>query len=114
MPPQSRHAYGPSGSHSTRKLAVQDCGGNYVLRRTHPDLILSHRIVGDSVTLAAEAPEASVDELAMDVIAADAVAFAAQEQVFDVHDLPGAITDEERTFIGEALEDSGLFTKVAS
>lgn len=101
------------GSHATRKLAASDRGGRYMLRRTHPDLVLTHRIVGDSVTLTAQAPEAPVDELAMDVVAAEAIAFATHEQVFDVGDLPGPITDEERTLIGEALEDSGLFTKVA-
>jgi hypothetical protein len=73
--------------------------------------MLNHRIVGDSVTLMAEAPESPVEELTVDVIAADAIAYAAKEPVFDVRDLPGRITDEERIFIGEALEDSGLFTK---
>lgn len=102
------------GSHSTRKLTPHDGGADYLLRRTHPDLMLSHRIVGDNVSLLAEAPQQTVEELAMDVVAAEAVAFAAKETVFDVRDLPGAITDDERTLIGEALEDSGLFTRQAS
>jgi hypothetical protein len=101
------------GSHSTRKLAAQDHSTGYLLRRTHPDLMLSHRIFGDRVALMAETPDEPVDELAIDVIAADAIAYATKEPVFDVRDLPGSITDEERTFIAEALEDSGLFTKVA-
>jgi hypothetical protein len=84
-----------------------------VLRRTHPDLMLSHRIVGDTVSLMAETAEEPVDELAMDVVAAEAIAYAAGEPMFDVRDLPGRITDEERILIGQALEDSGLFTKAA-
>jgi hypothetical protein len=110
------------GSHATRKLVTRTHGGTtilgrrrtYVLRRTHPELVLSHRIVGDSVMLMADTPGEPIEELAVDVVAADAIAHAAKEPMFDVRDLPGAITDEERTFIGEALEDSGLFTKVAS
>ena len=101
------------GSHSTRKLAAQDHRSNYVLRRTHPDLAMSHKMFGDMVALMVETQDEPVDELAIDVIAAEAIAYAAKEPMFDVRDLPGRITDEERTFIGEALEDSGLFTKVA-
>jgi len=102
------------GSHSTRKLtAGQDDDTSYLLRRTHPDLMLSHRVFGDMVALIVETPDEPVDELAINLIAADAIAYAAKEPVFDVRDLPGNITDEERIFIAEALEDSGLFTKVA-
>jgi hypothetical protein len=102
------------GTHATLRLAAQDDGGSYLLRRTHPDLTLSHRIVGDNVTLMVDAPEKPVDELAMDVIAAEAIAYVAEEAAFDVRHLPGAITDDERTIIGEALEDAGLFTRIAS
>jgi hypothetical protein len=101
------------GSHSTRKLAARDADASYVLRRTHPELMLSHRLVGDMVSLMAETAEEPVEELAMDVVAADAIAHVAKEPVFDVRDLPGRITDEERILIGQALEDSGLFTKAA-
>jgi hypothetical protein len=109
------------GSHATRKLASSARGRTvvpgrhapYVLRRTHPNLTLSHRIVGNRVALMVDGPGDSVQELAVDVIAADAIAYAAKEPVFDARDLPGAITDEERTFIAEALEDSGLFTRTA-
>lgn len=109
------------GSHSTRKLAAQTRGrttaldgrGAYVLRRTHPDLMLSRRIVGDMVALMAETSAEPVEELAMDVVAADAIAYAAEQAVFDARELPGRITDEERILIAEALEDSGLFTREA-
>jgi hypothetical protein len=107
------------GSHSTRNLAAGtstsalDMRAPHLLRRTHPDLMLSHRVVGDMVALMAETPGETVEELAMDVVATDAIAFAAKEPVFDARDLPGGITDVERTVIAGALEDSGLFTKVA-
>jgi hypothetical protein len=100
------------GSHATRKLAART-RGPYVLRRTHPDLMLSHRVVGDRVALMAETPGEPVEELAMDVVASDAIAYATTEPVFDARDLPGPITDDERTEIAEALEDSGLFTRTA-
>lgn len=101
------------GSHSTRKLAAQSHRSSYVLRRTHPDLAMSHQIFDDMVALMVETQDEPVDELAVDVIATEAIAYAARTPMFDVRELPGRITDEERTFIGEALEDTGLFTKVA-
>jgi hypothetical protein len=108
------------GSHATRKLAAQVSGcvtgrapAPYLLRRTHPDLTLSHRVYGDRVTLVSEAPGGTLDELTADALAADAIAYAAKEPVFDVRDLPGRLTDDERTQIAETLEDSGLFTKAA-
>ncbi|MFF0614029.1 hypothetical protein ACFYUD_35725 [Nocardia tengchongensis] len=109
------------GSHSTRKLAARTRGGTtaldergaYVLRRTHPDLMLSRRIVGDTVALMTETTAGPVEDLAMNVVAADAIAYAAKEPLFDARDLPGRITDEERILIAEALEDSGLFTREA-
>ncbi|MFE3799079.1 hypothetical protein [Nocardia tengchongensis] len=55
----------------------------------------------------------AVEDLAMNIVAADAIAYAAEEPVFDARDLPGRITDEERILIAEALEDSGLFTREA-
>ncbi|MFE3105914.1 cupin domain-containing protein [Nocardia tengchongensis] len=109
------------GSHSTRKLAARTRGrttaldepGTYVLRRTHPDLMLSRRIVGDTVALMTETTAGPVEDLAMNIVAADAIAYAAEEPVFDARDLPGRITGEERILIAEALEDSGLFTREA-
>jgi hypothetical protein len=105
------------GSHSTRKLSARahgrTCPATYTLRRTHPNLMLSHRVVGDTVALMAEAPGETLEQLAVDVLAADAIAYVANESVFDVRDLPGRITDDERALIAEALEDSGLFTRAA-
>ena len=57
---------------------------------------------GDMVALMVETQDEPVDELAMDMIAAEAIAYAAKKPMFDVRDLPGRITNEERTFIGEA------------
>jgi hypothetical protein len=108
------------GSHSTRKLAAQTRGcttglgrAPYLLRRTHSDLMLSHQVIGDRVTLVAELPGGMLEELTVNGLAADAIAYAAKEVEFDARDLPGRITDEERIFIAETLEDSGLFTRAA-
>ena len=105
------------GSHRTRQLAARSRGGRAApvrtLRRTHPGLMLSQRRVDDGVALLVETPGGPVAELTIDGVAADAIAYAAEEPVFDVRDLPGRITDEERHQIAEALEDSGLFTRTA-
>ena len=103
------------GSHATRALAAKGRGSSAArtLRRTHPELALSHHVVGDTVSMMAHTPADAIAELTVDVVAADAIAYAAREPEFDVRDLPGRITDEERVELAEALEDSGLFTKAA-
>jgi hypothetical protein len=107
------------GSHSTRKLVADALNvgegrrAPYRLQRTHPDLLLSHRVNDDRVTLFSEVHGGLFEELTVDTIAAEAIAYITREQVFDALDLPGSLTDEERTQIAETLEDSGLFTKAA-
>jgi hypothetical protein len=41
--------------------------------------------------------------------ARDAIAFCARMPRFDVRDLPGRLTDDQRWEIAEALEETGLF-----
>jgi hypothetical protein len=52
--------------------------------------------------------------LTVSSVARDAIAFCVGAPQFDVHELPGNLTDEERWAIAEALEETGLFTLVAS
>ncbi|MCZ8382667.1 hypothetical protein O6P37_27730 [Mycobacterium sp. CPCC 205372] len=106
------------GSHSTRKLHTRRRGGDsdapYVLRRTHPGVELSHRVHAGTVALVAETAGEPVEELTIDAVATEAIAFAARRQAFDARELPGPLTDEERITIAEALEDLGLFTMTTS
>lgn len=105
------------GGPATRGLAARSKGTGApaarTLLRTHPGLELSHRVTDDAVSLLAETPGGAVEELTVDVVAAEAIAFIADEVAFDVLNLPGPITDDERIEIAEALEDSGLFTRTA-
>jgi hypothetical protein len=41
-----------------------------------------------------------------------AIDFVAREPIFDVRDLPGNLTWEEQSALGEELEETGLFTRV--
>jgi hypothetical protein len=40
------------------------------------------------------------------------MAFIAREHSFEASAIPGNLTDEERAAIAEALEETGLFTRV--
>jgi hypothetical protein len=106
-------------SSSTRRLiervAPLASGGEakaFVLARSHADLVLSHREEDSMIALYAETPAGPQEELAINGIAREAIAFAAKETLFDVRALPGMLSDEERVAIGESLEDTGLFTRV--
>jgi hypothetical protein len=81
------------------------------LRRTHDDLILSHRRVGDMVALDAHSASGPVEELVITDKVTDTIAFIVKEPSFEVRELPGDLTDDERTVIAEALEESGLFIR---
>jgi hypothetical protein len=81
------------------------------LRRVHRDLALSHLGTDDTVGLYAETVKGPVQELVVDRVAREAIAFAAREPTFDVHALPGNLSPEERTALAEALEETGLFTR---
>ena len=82
-----------------------------VLTRTHKDLVLSQRYENDMIALDVETANGMVESLAMSSEARDAIAFIARETSFKVCALPGNLSEEEQTSIGEVLEETGLFTK---
>jgi hypothetical protein len=86
--------------------------GSWVLARTHKDLVLSRRSAGDLVTLNAGTSNSTVEELVIAKKARDTIAFIINEPIFEVCALPGGLTDDEKIAIAEALEESGLFTRV--
>jgi hypothetical protein len=82
-----------------------------ILVRSHRDLVLTSRRVGDMVAVVAETPNGPVDDLFVDELAADALRFATRKTTFSVAELPGDLSDEERTAIADALVEAGLFTR---
>jgi hypothetical protein len=87
----------------------------WVLARTHPDLVLRPRPQGDRIALEVDTPYGPVDAIRLDDeahAARAALAFIAREVLFDVRALPGHLTWEEQAALGEVLEETGLFTRV--
>jgi hypothetical protein len=82
------------------------------LERVHKDLILGCHEAGDMVSLDVETGRGAVEELAVSRLARDTIEFVTREPLFDVRELPGDLTDEERSTIGDMLEESGLFRQV--
>jgi hypothetical protein len=85
-----------------------------ILARSHENLALSYRYTAEFVALGVETPRGWVEELAMAHIAREAIAFCVGTPRFDVLEIPGRLTDDERWAIAEALEDTGLFRFEAS
>lgn len=84
---------------------------SFVLSWTNLDLKLSHRSEGDKVELYADSARGTVHELTFDEAARDAIAFATRNRHFDIRELPGQLSVEQRQEIGRALENSGLFKR---
>jgi hypothetical protein len=81
------------------------------LTRTHADLVLSSRNEGGAVVLGVETSRGWVAELSLATVARPAMEFCARTPSFDMAELPGSLTAEERLEIGEALEETGLYTR---
>jgi hypothetical protein len=84
------------------------------LARSHEKLALDYRQTDDFVALGVQTPRGWVEELAVSNVAREAIAFCVRTPRFDVLQLPGCLTDEDRWALAEALEDTGLFTIDAS
>ena len=84
---------------------------SFVLSWTHPDLKLSYRSEDDKVELCADSARGTMHELTFDEGARDAIAFATRNRHFDIRELPGQLSVEQRQEIGRMLENSGLFKR---
>jgi hypothetical protein len=84
------------------------------LARCHQSLVLSYRETDDLIALGVETPRGWIEELAVSRVAREAIAFCVGAPRFDVLELPGRLTDDERWAIADALEESGLFSVAAS
>lgn len=80
------------------------------LVRSHDELTLGYRETGDSVALGVETERGWVEELTVSRVAREAIAFCVDTARFDVHEIPGHLTDDETRALAEALEETGLFT----
>ena len=85
-----------------------------ILARTHRLLDLRLRNDGDMVALDAETPQGPVEEFAIADAAAEAMTFILREEIFEADALPGNLSEAERMAVIEALEETGLFTRVAA
>ena len=65
------------------------------------------------VALDVETSSGWLEEFVINDLACEAMAFAAKEPMFEVRAMPGNLSDEERETIAQALEDTGLFVRVA-
>jgi hypothetical protein len=108
-------------SSATRKLvdqAIPGIGGggasgaDWILKRVHEDLVLARSCEESTVSLAVETPNGYREELAMSDVASQAVAFLEKRHVFDLRELPGHLSQNERIEIGLAVEEAGLFRRV--
>src|SRR5262245_64530044 len=87
----------------------------WVLARTHRDLVFRPRADGETIALEVETMDGPID----DIVISDeahavhaAIDFVAREPIFDVRELPGNLSWEEQSALGDELEATGLFTRV--
>jgi len=82
--------------------------------RAHADLVHKYRCTGGKTHLDAETWQEPVEQFAVPSRFSEAIAFVVNASRFDLRSLPGRLTDDEKIAIGEALETSGLFMRIAS
>jgi hypothetical protein len=102
-----RYIEGVTGNRYEKALVAN------VLRLTHMKLILSCRDFGDWVALGIETPSGWMEQVRMARLAHQALAFCASATTFNVDEIPGHLTSEERCAIAEALVQSGTFRREA-
>jgi hypothetical protein len=107
-PPETRRSENTRGRGDDGLIVSES---PWTLARTHDGLDLDYRCDGDTVTLYADTPNGISEELVINDIARDAIALVVREKSFQIHELPGGLSEEERRSIAEALEETGLFTR---
>lgn len=93
------------------ELTDADSATAFTLVRSDPELALDYRETGDYVALGVQTEHGWVEELTVARVAREAIAFCAGATQFDVNDLPGRLTDDERQAVAEGVEETGLFTR---
>jgi hypothetical protein len=108
------------GSSETRLWIARAVGnsgnGNptsWRLERTHQSLSLSSSRNGDMIGVMVNTEAGRIEELAVGALASEAVAFVVEELSFDVRSIPGNLSEHERATFAFALEETGLFRRVA-
>jgi hypothetical protein len=95
-----------------RPVPIEEPDSHWVLARTHEDLVLTHRSDRGMVALDVETPNGALEEFVASDITREAIAFVSTRFIFDVRELPGNLSEEERVAIGESLEETGLFRRI--
>ena len=85
---------------------------SFVLKRVHENLVLRHASTPAGAALAVQTRDGFVNELFFKDSACDAIKYAARHRQFDVQALPGRLNPAERTAVGQALEETGFFSRV--
>jgi hypothetical protein len=85
-----------------------------VLARVHPDVRFALRSDTVGWTVVVETPWGLRNVICISDIAYDAFVFASTSMGFDVRDLPGSLTEEQRAAIADTLENVGLFKGMAA
>jgi hypothetical protein len=83
-----------------------------LLVRADRDLQLQLRPAGRGWGLFVDTPRGAARVLVVNDLAREAIAFAAMRPSFDVRELPGQLSEEERTVIADMLEETGTFHRV--
>lgn len=94
-------------------LADGDSPEIRTLVRSHEKLAIDYREADDSIAVGVETERGWVEEFTVSRVAREAIALCVGAPQFDVRELPGNLTDEERRAIAETLEEAGLFTLAA-
>lgn len=108
------------GTSSTRRMLAAALPNEFpdlhdgVLTRTHPDLRLTLQHGEHGCVLAMETPNGWTKMLGANVLAREALAFAAARSSFEVSALPGDLDQDERIALADLLEDVGLFKRIAA
>ncbi|WP_413167950.1 hypothetical protein ACL6C3_14690 [Capilliphycus salinus ALCB114379] len=83
----------------------------WILRKIHENMILNSYCEKDMVLLCLETPRGLQEMFRISNIAREAIELVAKEPIFNVKKIPGNLSDDEIIFLGEALENTGLFRR---
>jgi hypothetical protein len=104
------------GSAATRRYIDDVTGRKHgtrpygtALSLVHPGLTVDWRDVEDGVALVVKTSEGWTEQLRVSRVARAAVAFCAGRTEFEVDEIPGSLTTQEKFAIADALADTGTF-----
>jgi len=85
----------------------------FLLAKVHDDLTLSHRSDGKATSLMVETATGPQEALTVNAVAHEAIVYVSKHAPLDMREIPGRMNEEERLALAAALEQSGVFRRVA-